>query len=111
MILPGEDGATLQSPDAIRALVQPVAPWLDLSATQIVRSAVYKFHGLVATTWSAGNVFLAGDAAHQTPPFYGQGMCHGMRDVRNLLWKIAAVLQGRAADTLLDTYQAEREPH
>jgi 3-(3-hydroxy-phenyl)propionate hydroxylase len=56
-------------------------------------------------------VFLAGDAAHQTPPFYGQGMCHGLRDARNLLWKIAAIRNGAPAEPLLDSYQAEREPH
>src|SRR5207244_3743112 len=39
------------------------------------------------------------------------GMCHGIRDVRNLLWKIALVLDGAADDALLDTYQMEREPH
>jgi 3-(3-hydroxy-phenyl)propionate hydroxylase len=65
----------------------------------------------VATKWRDRRVFLAGDAAHQTPPFYGQGMCHGIRDVRNLLWKVSAVLDGTAGDDLLDTYEIERVPH
>jgi 3-(3-hydroxy-phenyl)propionate hydroxylase len=56
-------------------------------------------------------VFIAGDAAHQTPPFFGQGMCHGVRDVANLAWKFALVSQGKASPALLDTYQTEREPH
>ena len=56
-------------------------------------------------------MFLAGDAAHQTPPFFGQGMCHGMRDVANLAWKFAAVLRAARRPALLDTYQSEREPH
>jgi 3-(3-hydroxy-phenyl)propionate hydroxylase len=56
-------------------------------------------------------VFLAGDAAHQTPPFFGQGMCHGLRDVSNLAWKLALVLGGQATPALLDTYQPERDPH
>jgi len=65
----------------------------------------------VATAWRDRRVFLAGDAAHQTPPFLGQGMGAGMRDAANLAWKLAAVLDGRADDALLDTYQEEREPH
>jgi 3-(3-hydroxy-phenyl)propionate hydroxylase len=56
-------------------------------------------------------VILAGDAAHQTPPFAGQGMCSGIRDAVNLAWKLTHVLRGEASEKLLDTYQTEREPH
>jgi len=111
MVLPGERDRDVRDPDAVRAMIGPVTPWLDMDDLEVGRIAVYRFHGLVAERWSSGRVFLAGDAAHQTPPFYGQGMCHGIRDVRNLLWKIAAVLDGSAPAALLDTYQAEREPH
>jgi 3-(3-hydroxy-phenyl)propionate hydroxylase len=111
MVLPGEEGEGLRSPEAIRRLIEPVAPWLEFSEAQLVRSAVYRFHGLVATEWARGRVFLGGDAVHQTPPFYGQGMCHGIRDVRNLLWKLQAVCSGVADRALLTTYQMEREPH
>jgi 3-(3-hydroxy-phenyl)propionate hydroxylase len=55
-------------------------------------------------------VLLAGDAAHQMPPFAGQGLCSGTRDAANLAWKLAAVVAGADA-SLLDCYQPEREPN
>jgi 3-(3-hydroxy-phenyl)propionate hydroxylase len=69
------------------------------------------FHALVAKEWRRGRVFLAGDAAHMTPPFMAQGMCQGIRDAANLAWKVALVLTGAAGEALLDTYQRERLPH
>ena len=111
MLLPGEDGAAYTSPEGAWSLIGGITPWLQESEISFERAAIYKFHALVADRWRIGRVFLAGDAAHQTPPFYGQGMCHGIRDVRNVLWKIAAVITHNADDALLDTYQIEREPH
>ncbi|AHH19797.1 putative FAD-binding monooxygenase [Nocardia nova SH22a] len=111
MILPGEDGAALGTPDAALDLIREVTPWLGDGQLEIGRAAVYRFHALVAERWRHGRVLLAGDAAHQTPPFYGQGMCHGIRDVRNLTWKLKAVLREDVSDGLLDSYQQEREPH
>ena len=78
---------------------------------EIERKAVYRFHGLVADRWRKGRVLIAGDAAHQMPPFAGQGMCSGIRDAANLSWKLADILNGRATEGLLDTYQIEREPN
>ena len=52
---------------------------------------------------------MAGDAAHQMPPFMGQGMCAGIRDVANLGWKLAQVLQG--GEDVLWSYESERAPH
>src|SRR5262249_17496803 len=60
--------------------------------------------------YSAGRIFLAGDAAHHMPPTGGFGMNTGVQDVHNLAWKLAAVLQGWAAPALLDTYESERLP-
>lgn len=108
MLLPGENDAAMMQPEPVKALL---APWVRDTPHRIVRAATYRFHGLLAERWQEGRIFLAGDAAHQTPPFFGQGMCHGVRDVANLAWKFAAVAQGRADATLLDTYQIERAPH
>jgi 3-(3-hydroxy-phenyl)propionate hydroxylase len=105
----GDEGADeLLAPGTVAALL---APWVEVGRdVEVVRSAVYSFHALVARRWRAGRVLLAGDAAHQMPPFLGQGMCAGIRDAANLAWKLALVLDG-ARDALLDSYQAEREPH
>lgn len=108
MLLPGEDDQAMMRPEAVEALI---APWVAGSTYRLVRAATYRFHGLVAERWRVGRVFLAGDAAHQTPPFFGQGMCHGLRDVANLAWKLPLVVGGLADQTLLDTYQPERDPH
>lgn len=106
MLLPGEDDARMSEPQVVADLV---APWVGDAPHRIIRAATYRFHGLVAEHWRRGRVFLAGDAAHQTPPFFGQGMCHGMRDVANLAWKLALVCAGKAGDRLLDSYQPERD--
>lgn len=77
----------------------------------IARKVVYAFHARVAERWKSGRVFLAGDAAHLTPPFAGQGMNSGVRDAANLAWKLAAVEQAILSTELLDTYEQERKPH
>jgi len=76
----------------------------------VTRAAEYTFAARVADRWRRGRVLLCGDAAHLTPPFIGQGLGLGLRDVHQLCWKLAAVLAG-ADDALLDTHQAERAPH
>jgi len=108
MLKPGEDPEAMLADERVAALL---APWVEGTKVELVRKAVYRFHGLVAKQWRRGRVLLAGDAAHQMPPFAGQGMCSGIRDAANLAWKLAFVLGGHAHEGLLDTYQAEREPH
>ncbi|WDF73340.1 bifunctional 3-(3-hydroxy-phenyl)propionate/3-hydroxycinnamic acid hydroxylase [Novosphingobium sp. KACC 22771] len=108
MLLPHEDDAAMMAPEKVAELL---APYIGDVPHKIVRSATYRFHGLVAESWQEGNVFLAGDAAHQTPPFFGQGMCHGCRDVANLSWKMAAIIKDHASPEILCTYQPERDPH
>ncbi|HET6970368.1 MAG TPA: bifunctional 3-(3-hydroxy-phenyl)propionate/3-hydroxycinnamic acid hydroxylase, partial [Phenylobacterium sp.] len=101
MLMPGETPEAMLDDDLIQRLI---SAW-DPGAVEIERKAVYRFHGLVADRWRDRRVLLAGDAAHQTPPFAGQGMCSGIRDAANLAWKLSAVVAGTASESLLDTYQ------
>ncbi len=84
---------------------------VDLDNFDIIRIAYYRFHALWARDWRRGNVLLAGDSAHQMPPFLGQGMCSGLRDAQSLAWRLNLVLSGRAGETILDDYQRERAEH
>ena len=81
---------------------------------RVLRCAEYTFRARIASTWRRGMVFLLGDAAHQTPPFIGQGLGAGLRDAHNLAWKLAEELAGEPVGgrpALLDSYQRERKPH
>jgi 3-(3-hydroxy-phenyl)propionate hydroxylase len=104
----GEDPQHLATPEGTWPLL---ARWITPDDATLWRQASYRFHALVARDWRSGRVFLAGDAAHQQPPFLGQGMCQGIRDVANLCWKLDAVLTGGSPDALLDSYGPERKAH
>ncbi|WP_179587753.1 bifunctional 3-(3-hydroxy-phenyl)propionate/3-hydroxycinnamic acid hydroxylase MhpA [Pigmentiphaga litoralis] len=108
MLMPGDDPARLVEPDT---LWQLVSRWVRPDQATLERAAIYTFHSVITQGWRKGPLLLAGDSAHQTPPFLGQGMCAGIRDAVNLAWKLVAVLRGDANDDLLDTYEAERAPH
>jgi len=103
-----DDRATITAPATLERLL---APWGDVARMDVERAAVYTFHARVAERLQQGRVFLAGDAAHLTPPFAGQGLMAGLRDVHNLAWKLAAVLRGSAGESLLATYEEERLPN
>jgi tetracenomycin A2 monooxygenase-dioxygenase len=75
---------------------------------EIVAKVPWQGAQLVAETFRQGRVFLAGDAAHVHPPAGGFGANTGIHDAHNLAWKLTAVLNGWAADELLDSYDAER---
>ena len=108
MLMPGDDPAQLVQPETLWKLVRK---WVTPEQADIERAVIYTFHSVIAEGWRQGRLMLAGDAAHQTPPFLGQGMCAAIRDASNLAWKLNAVLRGRADDALLDTYESERSPH
>jgi 3-(3-hydroxy-phenyl)propionate hydroxylase len=108
MLLPGEDLQEAQKPEGVWKLL---SKWLTPDEATLWRAASYRFHALVAREWRRGRVFLAGDAAHQQPPFIGQGMCQGLRDSSNLVWKLDHVLHGQSGEALLDSYGEERDDH
>ncbi|AYN37787.1 bifunctional 3-(3-hydroxy-phenyl)propionate/3-hydroxycinnamic acid hydroxylase [Streptomyces dangxiongensis] len=112
------DEEDLDGPEGLERLRELVAPWVDLPPVaswgedfEVIRQARYTFRARLADRWRRGRVFLLGDAAHLTPPFIGQGLCAGLRDARNLTWKLARVLRQGADDRLLDTYEQERKRH
>ncbi|MDR3516638.1 MAG: bifunctional 3-(3-hydroxy-phenyl)propionate/3-hydroxycinnamic acid hydroxylase [Azospirillaceae bacterium] len=107
-LLPGDDPVIFVEPDHVRSLLRR---WLAPGDAEIERAVVYTFSSAIATPWRKDRVMVAGDAAHQTPPFLGQGLCAGLRDAANLAWKLAWVLDGRGAASLLDSYEAELRPH
>lgn len=72
--------------------------------------STYRVQHRIAGQFRKGPVFLAGDAAHVHSPVGAQGMNTGLQDAHNLAFKLADVLQGRAPETLLDRYAAERRP-
>lgn len=108
MVLPSDDPAELVKPETLWKLV---GRWMTPEHAELERAVIYTFHSLIAQGWRKGRLLIAGDAAHQTPPFLGQGMCAAVRDAANLAWKLAAVLRGQADDALLDSYESERAPH
>ena len=109
MLHDGEDPEEMLDEASIRRWIHAREP---ADATLVIaRKVVYGFHARVAERWKSGRVFLAGDAAHLTPPFAGQGMNSGVRDAANLAWKLAAVERGQLSPSLLDTYEMERKPH
>jgi 3-(3-hydroxy-phenyl)propionate hydroxylase len=108
MLLPGEDPREMETAAPVWRLL---SRWITPDDAMLWRAASYRFHALVAQEWRCGRIFLAGDAAHQQPPFIGQGMCQGIRDVGNLIWKLDCVLRGQSNAKLLDSYGEERGEH
>lgn len=94
---------------AVVAKIRTVLGLPDLELT-LLQVTSWTVEAVIAENYRHGRVFLAGDAAHRQPPAVGLGLNTGIQDAHNLAWKLAAVTAGRAPDSLLDTYDAERRP-
>ena len=96
--------ATFNEADARRMAEE----YFDASSAEFIRIAPYHFYAGMPKQWRAGRLLLAGDAAHQTSPFAGQGLNMGLRDAANLAFKFDLIFKGKADDRLLDSYAQER---
>jgi 3-(3-hydroxy-phenyl)propionate hydroxylase len=108
MLLPGERPEDLLAESKVEELL---SPFTDMSKVKIFRKRVYNFSAVIADKWRDRSVMLAGDAAHMTPPFAGQGLNAGIRDTRNLYWKICLLVNGASTPAILDSYELERREH
>lgn len=108
MLKPGQTKEYMEQPETVR---QYISRFVDPDKFDVMRKLVYTFNALIVERWRDCRVLLAGDAAHMTPQFMGQGASAGIRDAFNLGWKLSAVLNGDASDSLLDTYGRERHDH
>lgn len=110
MLLEGEDEAKMCEESNIRRLIRGhIGDAVD--QLEIVRIRAYTHNSRVAERFVSGRVALIGDAAHITPPWAGQGLNSGLRDVANLCWKLAAVVKGRAKESIIQSYDLERRGH
>jgi 3-(3-hydroxy-phenyl)propionate hydroxylase len=109
MLFPGEDSEQMLQPQKVlellgRHVAQP-------ERLNVIRARVYTHNSRVARDFVTGRVALAGDAAHITPPWIGQGLNAGLRDAFNLAWKLAGIVDGRLRPDVLLSYQTERHAH
>ena len=109
MVMPGETEEELSRPENLARLMAKVVPHPD--KVDYIRKRVYTHNARLAASFRVQRVLLAGDAAHIMPVWQGQGYNSGMRDASNLAWKLALVVQGKAGDALLDSYEDERRAH
>ena len=108
MVVDGKSEAEATDPAFVRSQLRT---FVDLDQVEIIRIAYYKFHALWARTWRRDRIILAGDSAHQMPPFLGQGMCSGIRDAMSLAWRLDLVLAGKTDARALQHSEDERAAH
>lgn len=109
LVFPHENEEEIVKPESIRRLIAPYVSNVD--EIEIVRARTYTHHSRLAERFMVGRVALIGDAAHLTPPWIGQGLNAGLRDVGNLAWKLAGVVKGKLPPDALRTYESERRDH
>ena len=106
MMLPHENPKDFGSEENVWRLLEP---WgIRPDNADLERAAVTRFEAKYLQDWRAGRAVMVGDAAHLMPPFAGEGMCAGLRDVVNLVWRLDLVLQGESGMNLLDEWSNER---
>ena len=97
----------MTNPDIIWEMLKR---WITPAKAVLERQAIYTFKSCVAERWQINRLFVAGDSAHLTPPFMGQGMCAGIRDAMNLGWKLAEACSNENRDVdFLASYESERK--
>lgn len=109
MIHADETDEQAEDPEFVAAMLAPFLP--HPHDVDVIRHRVYTHHSRIAGAFRRGRLLLAGDAAHLMPVWQGQGYNSGIRDAMNLGWKLAAVVQGQAQSSLLDSYDTERRKH
>ncbi|MEU6187570.1 bifunctional 3-(3-hydroxy-phenyl)propionate/3-hydroxycinnamic acid hydroxylase [Nocardia sp. NPDC047038] len=108
MLTDSQTKEEMEDPETVR---RHIARFVDPDEVEVLRKLVYTFNAVVADRWRVGRILLAGDAAHMTPQFVGQGMGSGVRDADNLAWKLTAILKHGAGHAILKSYETERRPH
>lgn len=108
MLFPDESSEVMSTEETAWDLV---AKWLKPTDGDIIRRSVYTFRSKLASEWYRNRLIIAGDSAHLTPPFLGQGLCAGVRDAMNLAWKLDLILEGKADESLFKLYTLERKSH
>ncbi|MYN14424.1 bifunctional 3-(3-hydroxy-phenyl)propionate/3-hydroxycinnamic acid hydroxylase [Pusillimonas sp. TS35] len=109
MLFEGEDGDQMLRPEKVRDLLRNHVAHPE--TLNVIRARVYTHHSRVAEYFVDGRVAVAGDAAHLTPPWIGQGLNAGLRDAANLAWKTAWIVKGRLKPEVFQTYHDERHAH
>jgi 3-(3-hydroxy-phenyl)propionate hydroxylase len=109
MMFAGEDEEQILKPEKVLDLLRNHVA--NPETLNVIRARVYTHNSRVAKSFVVGRVCLAGDTAHITPPWIGQGLNAGLRDAFNLAWKLAWIIQGRLRPELLQSYHDERHAH
>ncbi|MEV6101993.1 bifunctional 3-(3-hydroxy-phenyl)propionate/3-hydroxycinnamic acid hydroxylase [Nocardia sp. NPDC051981] len=105
------DAQTKEEMEDDETVRRHIERFVNPDEVEVLRKLVYTFNAVIADRWRVGRILIAGDAAHMTPQFIGQGMNSGVRDADNLSWKLTAIIEYGASQSILDSYESERRPH